>query len=234
MECEKIEIGGIPALLWGPDSGRVMIAVHGSGSSKDDVPIAILAEEAAPRGWQVLSFDLPRHGERRERPTLCKARCCVPELEEVLVFARRRADELSLWANSLGAYFSLVAYRDVPLRQALFLSPVVDMERLLQNMMRWSGISEERLRAEGELPTAMGETLYWDDYQYVQAHPVDAWGSPTAVLYGGKDALCERDRVSAFAEKFGCRLTVAEGHEHYFHTPEDLAVYRAWLRENLQ
>ncbi len=68
---------------------------------------------------------------------------------------------ISLYACSLGAYFSLVAWRDVIFRKCLFLSPVLDMERLIRNMMRWTGVTEERLREEKEIPTSFGETLSW-------------------------------------------------------------------------
>ena len=53
---------------------------------------------------------------------------------------------ISLFACSLGAYFSLVAFRDTAFRKCLFLSPVLDMERLIRNMMQWSGVTEDRLR----------------------------------------------------------------------------------------
>lgn len=233
MEQQSLEIGGIPALLWGPAQDFCILAVHGSGSHKADVPVALLAEEAAPRGHQVLSFDLPEHGARKGDSPLCNPQTCVPELRQVLAFARQRAAHVSIWANSLGAYFSLLAYKNEPLRQALFLSPVVDLERLTRDMMGWFGVSEERLRAEREIPTPMGETLRWEDYQYVRANPITRWDVPTAALYGGRDALCKRAVVTAFAQRWGCRLTVCEQAEHYFHTPEDLAAYQSWLRENL-
>ena len=41
------------------------IAVHGNMSNKEDAVIQILAEEANQKGYQVLSFDLPEHGERK-------------------------------------------------------------------------------------------------------------------------------------------------------------------------
>ena len=53
---------------------------------------------------------------------------------------------ISLFACSLGAYFSLVAFRDAAFRKCLFLSPVLDMERFLRNMMQWTNLTEDRLR----------------------------------------------------------------------------------------
>lgn len=233
METRAMKIGQIPALLWGPDRDFCILAVHGSGSHKADAPIERLAAVAVPRGYQVLSFDLPEHGARQGEPALCKPQTCIPELGQVLAFAKGRAAHLSLWANSLGAYFSLLAYADETLHQALLLSPVVDMQRLIANMMQWFGVSEERLRAEKEIATPIGQTLYWDYAQYVKQRAVTKWTAPTAILYGGKDTLCEREVVTAFAARWRCRLTICEEAEHYFHTPEDLSVYEAWLRETL-
>ena len=233
MVEKHITIDGIPALLWGGDSPKVIIAVHGNLSSKSDAPIRMLAEEAIPLGYQVLSFDLPEHGDRKDDPTLCKPQHAVPDLKQVFAFASARADSISLWANSIGAYFSLLAYTDEVIEQSLFLSPVVDMQRLIQNMMTWFGVTEEQLRGEKEISTPMGLVLYWDYYQYALENPIMKWRAPTSILYGKKDELCEYDVVSSFCSRVHCSLTLSDRSEHYFHTEEDLAIYREWLRQTI-
>lgn len=65
MVKQNLLIENIPAILWGEKSTKIMVAVHGNMSNKTDVPIAMLAEEAIPLGYQVLSFDLPQHGDRK-------------------------------------------------------------------------------------------------------------------------------------------------------------------------
>lgn len=129
----------------------------------------------------------------------------------------------------MGAYFSLLALAEQPVGRAWFLSPVVDMRRLIENMMRWFGVSEERLHAEGQIETPIGQTLRWDYYRYVCGHPIDRWDIPTDILYGERDEMCERDTVEAFAGRFGAGLTIVPGSEHYFHTPEQIAALRGWL-----
>lgn len=233
MLTQKFSIGQIPALLWGAASKRVILAVHGSGSSKSDVPIALLAEAAVPLGYQVLSFDLPEHGDRKGDDTLCKVQLCVAELQQVLAFAQSRFTDISLFANSLGAYFSLLALQAAPLRQSLFLSPVVDMELLIDGMMQSFGISQEQLCREQVISTPVGQTLYWDYYQYVNQRPIAHWPIDTAILYGQHDEMTPLPIIEAFAARFGCRLTVAQGSAHYFHTPQDLAALRSFLQCNL-
>ena len=83
MKQQSIQIEHIPALLWGESSDRVVLAVHGSGSHKADVPVGALAEIAAAHGWQVLSFDLPEHGDRRADSARCIPQVCVPEIQTV-------------------------------------------------------------------------------------------------------------------------------------------------------
>ncbi|WP_018753023.1 alpha/beta hydrolase [Paenibacillus sanguinis] len=233
MLKKKVVIEGIPALLWGEESTELFIAVHGNLSSKADIPISILAEEAVPLGYQVLSFDLPEHGDRKDEPTLCKAENGVSDLKKIFAFASARTNSISLWANSIGAYFSLLAYKDESLKQSLFLSPVVDMGRLIQNMMQWFAVTEEQLHRDKELATPMGQTLYWDYYQYVMENPIMKWNTPTSILYGKKDELCEYDVLSSFCENFHCNLSVSKSSEHYFHTEEDLVVYREWIRKSI-
>lgn len=215
--------------MWGEPAARLFIAVHGNMSRKDDEAVVILAEEAVAKGYQVLSFDLPGHGDRKGDDYACTVQNCVSDLVFIRDYALTVSRELSLFACSMGAYFSLLAYRDLPLKECLFLSPVVDMERLIGNMMKGAGVSEERLKAEKEIKTQYGP-LYWDYYHYVKTHPVDAWAKPTSILYGSADNISEHTVVAGFAERFGCELTVLERGEHYFHTPEQLDHFRRWLR----
>lgn len=231
---QDLLIENIPAVLWGEPSDKIMVAVHGNASSKTDAPITLLAGEAVPLGYQVLSFDLPQHGDRINEPTLCKVQNCVQDIRRIMDFATGQVRQVSLFACSMGAYFSLLACRDLPVRQSLFLSPVVDMKRLIDSMMTGFGVSPERLRAEQEIALPIGQTLYWDYYCYVRDNPVTAWESPTAILYGEADNLCEYEVITSFAQRFGCSLTVMKHGEHYFHTPSQLDYYRQWLKQRLR
>lgn len=229
MDPQLFQIESIPAALWGPPAERVAIAVHGAQSSKTDIPFRLFAK-AFPH-TQVLSFDLPEHGDRKQDPTPCKPPICVQELSAVLDYAESRWRDLSLFAVSMGAYFSLLACQNRPLSHAWFLSPVVDMVRLTQDMMRWFRISEARLEAEKMIPTPMGQTLYWDDYGYIRAHTIDRWPIPTDILRGSGDTLVAEDTVAAFADRFSCRMRTVEGAEHWFHTPEELEALALWFQE---
>lgn len=230
----SLKIEGIPAILWGEPSSKLFIAVHGNMSSKDDAAIRIFAEEGIAKGYQVLSFDLPEHGERKEEDYLCKVQNCVSDLKTIVDYAQQNiSTNIGVFACSMGAYFSLLAYKDLPIEQCLFLSPILDMKRIINNMMKWFNVTEERLELEKEIETPIGQKLYWDYYCYVKAHPINVWEKPTAILYGSDDNLVEFAVVASFVERYHCNLDVLEHGEHYFHTAEQLNYFRKWLKDNI-
>ena len=84
----NLMIEGIPAILWGASSNKLFIAVHGNMSRKDDDAIVIFAEEAIEKGYQVLSFDLPEHGDRKGEDYGCKVQNCVSDLTAIVEYAK--------------------------------------------------------------------------------------------------------------------------------------------------
>lgn len=135
---------------------------------------------------------------------------------------------VTLIANSIGAYFAMNALADKTIEKAYFISPVVDMEQLITDMMGWAGVTPAQLEEKGKIETAFGETLSWEYLRYVREHPI-RWTVPTEILYGGRDDLTSRETVTRFAARIGAGLTVMEQGEHWFHTPEQLAFLDGWL-----
>ena len=148
MKKEFFKIINIPAVLWGETSEKIIIAVHGNMSHKEDIPIEILAEIGNQKNYQILSFDLPEHVERKKENTLCKVQKCVKELSYIIEYAKFLWEDISIFGNSLGAYFSLLAFKDENISKAFFLSPVVDMKKIIKNMMIWFNVSEGKLKKE--------------------------------------------------------------------------------------
>ena len=137
--------------------------------------------------------------------------------------------DVTLIANSIGAYFSMHAGIDGMIRKAYFISPVVDMERLILDMMAWAGVTEEELEARGVIRTDFGEDLSWEYLRYVRAHPV-RWNAPTEILYGRNDRLVPYDTVASFAAEHHAGLCGMESGEHWFHTDEQMRFLDAWIR----
>ena len=230
MKIEKIKINSIPSIIWGEKSNRVFIAIHGNMSNKEDDVIKILAEKVISNGYQVLSFDLPEHGERKyDTNYLCKVQNCVKDLKQIIEYAKKKYVGINLWACSMGAYFSLLAYKDENIRNSLFLSPVVNMKVIIDNMMLWNNTTEKELEEKQEIKTDFGQTLYWDYYKYVKENPIVNWNKETFILYGSKDNMQEKSIIQEFSDKFKCKLSILENGEHYFHTKEQLNYYKKWL-----
>lgn len=142
----------------------------------------------------------------------------------------RDYDSVILIANSIGAYLSICALPQEKICRVYFISPIVDMERLIEDMMIWSNVTEADLKQKGEIETSFGETLSWRYLEYVRSHPID-WKAPTYILYGAWDRMTSKDTISAFAQAHGAQLTVMEQGEHWFHTPEQMAFLDAWISE---
>ena len=72
MEPKHLLIKDIPTLIWGTQSDKVFLYVHGQGGNKEEAQnFAAIVQE---HGYQVLSIDLPKHGERKTDKKSCKLR----------------------------------------------------------------------------------------------------------------------------------------------------------------
>ena len=137
-------------------------------------------------------------------------------------------DEVCLIANSIGAFFSMNALSQKPIKKAYFISPIVNMEKLICNMMMWAVVSEETLREKKEIATDFGETLSWEYLCYVRENPIE-WKIPTQILYGSTDNLTTLETMQEFANKVGAAITVMHGGEHWFHTDEQMKFLDRWI-----
>ncbi len=142
-----------------------------------------------------------------------------------------RYENVILIANSIGAFFSMNAGIDEMIHTAYFISPIVDMEKLITDMMQWTNVSESELETEGIIHTDFGEDLSWEYLSYVRSHPIK-WRVPTQILYGSNDHLTSLETITDFANKHQATLTVMEGGEHWFHTKEQMAFMDKWIKND--
>lgn len=228
INTRKIEIENIPVILWGEPSDNIYIFVHGKMSSKESAHG--FAEIAVERGYQVLSFDLPEHGERKDKNYLCNVWNGVQDLEIIGAYVQENWRNINLFGCSIGAYFSLLAYKNLPIKKCLFQSPILDMEHLIYKMFKWFNVTEELLREKKEILTPI-DTLSWEYYCYVKDYPINKWDIPTAIIYGTEDNLQSRTVIDNFAKRFNSDLTVSIGSEHDFHKKEQAQAVEQWLKK---
>ena len=195
-----------------------LIYIHGKGGS---------AAEAAHYRALFPEYDVAGFDYNSETPWAARE-----EFAAYFDVFRSAHDGAGIIANSIGAFFSMHALADREVAQAWFISPIVNMEKLISDMMHWANVTESELQARGEIETAFGETLSWEYLCWVRSHPL-AWRVPTRILYGSGDHLQAPGTVQAFAEQTGAEMTVMEGGEHWFHTEEQMAFLDQWIRSGM-
>lgn len=137
--------------------------------------------------------------------------------------------KISIIANSIGAYFTMLSLTNKNIEKAFFISPIVDMEKLITDMMFLENITEEELYKKKEIKSSFGETLSWDYLTFVRKNPIE-WNVPTYILYGEKDNLTSYETILNFTNKTKANLTIMKGGEHWFHTDEQMEFLDNWIK----
>ena len=137
--------------------------------------------------------------------------------------------KISIIANSIGAYFIMVSLTNKHIEKAFFISPIVDMEKLITDMMFLENITEEELYKKKEIKTSFGETLSWEYLTFVRKNPIE-WNIPTYILYGENDDLTSYETILNFTNKSKANLTIMKGGEHWFHTDEQIEFLNNWIK----
>jgi hypothetical protein len=197
---------------------KALLYIHGKGGS---------AEEANHYQKMLPDYDIFGLDYQKNTPWETK--------EEFLNYYKKLTPKyktISIIANSIGAYFAMNALSKEKIEQAFFISPIVDMEKLIKNMMFWAKITEQELEEKKEIKTSFGEVLSWQYFCYVRQNPI-LWNNPTHLLYGAKDNLTDFKTISAFAGKINASLKIMPNGEHWFHTDEQMAFLDNWLKQYL-
>lgn len=193
---------------------RLVIYVHGKGgSAEESVHYQPIFAES-----DVIGFDY-----KSQNPWEAKN-----EFSYFYDLYSKGYDSVILIANSIGAFLSINALSDKRIEKAYFISPIVNMEKLIADMMIWSNVTEDELKSKKEIQTDFGETLSWEYLCYVREHPI-VWTVPTHILYGEKDNLTDYETVSEFASQVNATLTVMKNAEHWFHTEEQMKFLDKWI-----
>ncbi|WP_294520250.1 carboxylesterase [uncultured Anaerovibrio sp.] len=153
------------------------------------------------------------------------------EIKQAIEALREKFNDVILVANSIGALFSMNGGLDGLVKKAYFISPIVDMEKLITDMMDWANVTEDELEKQGVIPTSFGEDLSWKYLTYVRTHPI-SWNVPTRILYGSEDTMTSLKTIQEFAQKHQAVLTVMEKGEHWFHTAAQMKFLDDWITTN--
>ena len=137
--------------------------------------------------------------------------------------------KISIIANSIGAYFTMLSLTNKNIEKAFFISPIVDMEKLITDMMVSENIMEEELYKKKKIKTSFGEILSWDYLTFARKNPIE-WNIPTYILYGENDDLTSYETILNFTNKSKANLTIMRDGEHWFHTDEQIEFLNNWIK----
>lgn len=140
--------------------------------------------------------------------------------EETNTFFDEHRDVV-LIANSIGAYFSLLS--NVVYSKAFLISPVVDMKKLIESMMRERNISPSELKEKKTIAD-----LSWEYYTFA-CNNIPHINSNAHIAFGEFDNLTSLETISNFAKINNATLDILKGGEHYFHTPRDMEFLKNWI-----
>lgn len=198
---------------------QLVIYIHGKGGDPGE------AEHYKPlfEGSDVIGFDYVSNDPQSAKK----------EFSEYFDKVSAGYDSVILIANSIGALFAMSSLSEKKIDRALLISPIVDMERLISDMMMWAGVTEEELSERGEISTEFGEVLSYKYLCYVRDNPV-MWSVPTYILYGERDNLTAFETISEFAGRINAPLTVMKDGEHWFHTEEQMKFLDEWVRNSIK
>lgn len=198
-------------------SKNAVVFVHGKGGN---------AQEAENYRQYFPAYDIYGIDYKTTTPWETKEEI-QSEVEEI----RKTHDEIVLIASSVGAFFCMNANIGKYIKKAYFISPIVNMEKLICNMMSWANVTEKELQENQIIEVDFGEPLSWEYLGYVRKNPIE-WNVPTEILYADKDNLTEASTMNEFIKTHNANLTVMKNGEHWFHTAEQIAFMDNWIRNN--
>lgn len=200
MKTLVTRIATVEALIIGEKTDKVFLFVHGHGGNKEEAQA--FAEVANPMGYQVIGIDLPV----MEMPEIV-----MDLLSDVTQYLKQNYRSINVRANSIGCWFSMLAFQQVGLDKALFVSPLLDMK------------------------TFIDSADYKDDryYEWVLSHPIERWDAETFILRPRRDAVVAEKVYDSFLSQHPCQVEIVENGEHWFHTAEQLEILRQWEMKTL-
>ena len=109
---------------------NIVVYVHGKGGSENE----------AEHYKQFFKEDVYGFDYKSENPWDAKIEF-IDKFKEL----SDKYNRIILIANSIGAYFSMNSGIEKFIHKAYFISPIVNLERLILNMIEWAGTTEQEL-----------------------------------------------------------------------------------------
>ena len=197
----------------------VVVYIHGKGGSVEET---YYYKKFFNDDYDVIGFDY-----KSELPWEAK-----DEFQKYFTDISSKYDRVILIANSIGAYFSLISLSEISIEKAMLISPIVDMESIILNMMKCENVTEDELMLEKEIETSFGEFLSWEYLSYIRKNTIH-WDIQTNILFADNDNMTSLDSMINFTKKINADLTIMENGEHWFHTEEQMRFLDNWFEKHI-
>lgn len=197
---------------------KLIIYIHGKGGNSKEA----MHYKAIFNDCDVIGFDY-----KSQTPWDAKK-----EFSDYFDKVCKNYQTVEIIANSIGTFFAMNSLSNKKIAKSYFISPIVDMQKLISDMMIWANITEAELSSKKEIKTNFGETLSWEYLCYVREHPI-TWNIPTYILYGEKDNLTSLETITNFANHINAPLTIMKNGEHWFHTENQMSFLDKWLESSM-
>nr|WSW68691.1 alpha/beta hydrolase [Streptomyces sp. NBC_00995] len=206
------EVNGKQAVTyrWG-DGERPVLLVHGwqsRGSRLADFVPGLL-----DRGFSVLTFDAPGHGDATGRSTT------ILEYRDLITGLQNEYGEFeAVVAHSLGALGSLFALQGgVKARKVATISGVCDYDYLIEEFCSTLGLRHQlRTRLRGHVAKNLFPGLPADRTPFSAVHTVADLGAPLLIVHDEDDTRISVEQGRRLAAAFGgrARLIITSGLGH--------------------
>lgn len=211
---------------------KVVLIMHGFGSSKKSFTAEMLAERLPAAGIGTFAFDFPAHGESPAAGEQLTLANCLADMEAAEEEIKRLAPgaEIGYFGSSFGAYMTLLYLASAAERnrktgkKAFLRSAAVEMPKLLPNKTPEGATSlAERgyLIADEDYQRPLKLTRRF--FHELDANDVfqkyKAWTARLAMVHGGADEVASPEAAARFAEFAGAELTMIPGGDHSLSLP---------------
>lgn len=198
----------IPLKIYEPDDGivdRVVLGVHGLGSSKESTVLAAIGEEMLLYHTATICFDFPAHGEspmsdRELRLGNCGA--CLMATVEYAQEAYPEASDYCVFATSFGAYVTLLTLEALEMMlekvKVVLRSPAV---RAADILLRIADMEEGEFFRRGRVMYGFKRKLEipYSLYEDLKQNPAMInYESPMLILQGDEDDVVPLEDVLVF------------------------------------
>ena len=134
---------------------RVIIAIHGFGSTKRSETITDLIEKLDKHNIGVIALDLPAHGESSEEGDYLTIDNCIADINSVEEYLNKNYEgvDIGFFASSFGAYLTLLKlnrgekiYKKIVLR-----CPAISMAKIFENTLLLENMTLEKFKKQGHV-----------------------------------------------------------------------------------